>query len=91
MAELFANPFVKISRGEIQMSATHLAEAPIGQQFAIKAIETEDEEMRQFLQSLGCFEGEYIDLISVLSDTYVIHVKGARYSIDRELAEVIRI
>ena len=47
--------------------------------------------MRDFLFTLGCFEGEKVTVISVLADNYIIHVKDARYSIDKELARAILI
>ncbi len=47
--------------------------------------------MKDFLFTLGCYEGEEITVISILSDNYIIHVKGARYSIDKELARAILI
>jgi Fe2+ transport system protein FeoA len=59
--------------------------------YRIKAIQTEDKTMKDFLFSLGCFEGEKITIISVLADNYVIHIKDARYSIDKELAKAILI
>jgi len=57
----------------------------------IKGIRTDDEETKNFLFTLGCYEGEEVTIISVLSDNYVIHIKGARYSIDAELAKAILI
>jgi Fe2+ transport system protein FeoA len=61
------------------------------QPYRIRAIQTEDKTMKDFLFSLGCFEGEKITIISVLADNYVIHIKDARYSIDKELAKAILI
>jgi len=66
-----------------------LAEAVVGTSYTIKAIDTDDEEMQHFLLTLGCFEGEIISVVSIISETYVIVVKGARYSIDRELASAV--
>nr|WP_246542905.1 FeoA family protein [Fusibacter paucivorans] len=65
--------------------------AAIGETYTINSIETTDSEMKHFLFTLGCFEGERVTLVSVLSDLYVISVKDARYSIDRELASAIGI
>ena len=47
--------------------------------------------MKEFLFTLGCYEGEKAMVISVLADNYIIHVKDARYSIDRDLAKAILI
>ncbi|WP_269472610.1 FeoA domain-containing protein [Vibrio taketomensis] len=54
----------------------------------MKQIRQEDQEMA-FLNTLGCFEGEPVTIVSVLSDTYVIAVKDARYSIDSDLAKTV--
>lgn len=69
----------------------NLTHAAINHTYVIEGIETNDQSMKDFLFTLGCFEGEKVTLISVLSDNYVIHVKDARYSIDSRLAKAIRI
>lgn len=66
-----------------------LANARIKQEYMIKAIETTNDEMRDFLFTLGCYEGEMITVISMLSDQYVVVIKDARYSIDQNLAACI--
>ena len=58
-------------------------------EYIIKAIKADDDELKDFLFTLGCYEGETVTIISILSDNYVINVKDARYSIDKELAEAI--
>jgi ferrous iron transport protein A len=55
----------------------------------IKNIIKDDEQVAYFLSTLGCFEEQPITVVSVLSDTYVISVKDARYSIDADLAKTI--
>ncbi|MBV1708254.1 MAG: ferrous iron transport protein A [Erysipelothrix sp.] len=57
----------------------------------IKSIETIDPEMRDFLFSLGCFEGRTITLISILGSTYIVNISDARYSIDAQLAQAIKV
>ena len=42
----------------------NLTEAQIGEEYIIKAIETDDEEMDAFLFTLGCYSGEPITVIS---------------------------
>jgi len=69
--------------------STNLSLAEIDREYTIKAIETNDQELVNFLFTLGCYEGENITVISHVSETYVISVKDARYSIDKELAEAI--
>ncbi len=52
-------------------------------------METDNKEVQDFLFTLGCYEGELITVISILADHYVVVVKDARYSINRDLAECI--
>ncbi|MFH5834975.1 ferrous iron transport protein A [Proteiniclasticum sp. C24MP] len=67
----------------------NLSTSKVNETSVIRGIRTEDEEMQKFLFTLGCYEGEEITLISRLADNYVVHIKGARYSIDQELAKSI--
>lgn len=66
-----------------------LSSAIINEEYIIKSVETNNEEMKDFLFTLGCYEGEAITVISILSDQYVIVIKDARYSIDINLASSI--
>jgi len=68
---------------------TNLTEAKINQEYTIKEVKTDDEEMKNFLFTLGCYAGEEITIISILAENYVISIKDARYSIDQDLAEAI--
>ena len=68
---------------------TNLSNAQINREYTIKEVKTNDEEVKHFLFTLGCYEGETVTVISVLSENYVISVKDARYSIDTDLAEAI--
>ena len=36
----------------------NLADAMIGEEYIVKEIQTEDEELKSFLFSLGCYSGE---------------------------------
>ncbi|MFP4020325.1 MAG: ferrous iron transport protein A [Halanaerobium sp.] len=67
----------------------NLAEAETDREYIIKKIKSSDEELKKFLFTLGCYEGESITLISVLAENYIINIKDSRYSIDKELAEAI--
>lgn len=67
----------------------NLAQGLTDTEYIIKEIRTTDDELKDFLFTLGCYEGEAVTIISILSDNYVINVKDARYSIDKELAEAI--
>ena len=66
-----------------------LADAEEGQEYTIKGIDTEDEEMDEFLFRLGCYSGEPITVVSHIHGGCVVAIKDARYNIDRELAGAI--
>ncbi len=69
--------------------AYNLSDGMAGETYTIKAIETHDEDMKNFLFTLGCFENEEVTIINRLQDNMVITIKDARYSIDDHLAEAI--
>ena len=68
-----------------------LAEANIGEEYIIKDIVTDDEELNSFLFSLGCYSGEPITVVSRKKRGCVVSVKDARYNIDNDLAQAISI
>ena len=68
-----------------------LADAKVGEEYFVKDIIAEDEELRSFLFSLGCYSGEPITVISHIRGGCVVSVKDARYNIDRSLAQAIMI
>jgi len=70
-------------------SVANLSKAKINQTYVVKKINTMDNDIINFLFTLGCYEGERVTVISKLADNFVISVKDARYSIDKELAEAI--
>lgn len=76
------------SRESKQRNLTH---AGSNQPCVIKEIRAEEKGIKEFLFTLGCFEGETVTVISTLADNYIIHVKDARYSIDADLAKSILI
>jgi len=67
----------------------NLKDAKEGQEYVIKAIETDDEELDAFLFSLGCYSGETITVVSHLKGGCIVSIKDGRYNIDNQLAEVI--
>ena len=69
----------------------NLADAIIGEEYIVKDIETEDEELESFLFSLGCYSGEPITVISYIKGGCVVSIKDARYNIDTDLARAISI
>ena len=68
-----------------------LAEAQVGEEYIIKEIATDDEELDAFLFTLGCYSGETVTVISHMKRACVIAIKDGRYTIDRELASSIKI
>jgi len=66
-----------------------LREAQIGEEYIIKDIQTDDEEMDAFLFSLGCYSGEPITVISQKKRGCVVSIKDGRYNIDYLLADAI--
>ena len=67
----------------------NLRTAEEGKEYIIQRIETDDEELDDFLFSLGCYAGEPITVISHLRGGCVVSIKDARYNIDNQLAEAI--
>ena len=68
-----------------------LADAIVGEEYIVKEIEADDEELKSFLFSLGCYSGEPITVISHIKGGCVVSVKDARYNIDTDLARAISI
>lgn len=85
--KLFGGFFNKLRK--TNSTPDNLAQAKLNKEYIIKEIKAIDEDLVNFLFTLGCYEGEAVTVISVLADNYVISVKDARYSIDRDLAEAI--
>ncbi len=67
----------------------NLAEAQIGEEYIIKEIQTDDDELNAFLFSLGCYSGEPITVVSRMRAGCVVSIKDGRYTIDNQLAEAI--
>lgn len=67
----------------------NLTEAQIGEEYIIKDIQSDDEEMNAFLFSLGCYSGETITVVSQRRRSYVVSIKDGRYNIDDQLASAI--
>ena len=69
----------------------NLKDANVGEEYIIKDIVTDDDELNSFLFSLGCYSGEPITVISHLKGGCVVSIKDARYNIDNDLAAAISI
>ncbi len=67
----------------------NLTQAVEEQEYVIKEINTDDEELNAFLFSLGCYSGEAITVISHLKGGCIVSIKDGRYNIDNQLAEAI--
>lgn len=69
----------------------NLTEANVSEEYIIKDIVTDDEELESFLFSLGCYSGEPVTVVSRKRGGCVVSIKDARYSIDNDLASAILI
>ena len=67
----------------------NLKQAAVGEEYIIRAIETDDEELDAFLFSLGCYTGETITVVRRLKGGCIVAIKDSRYNIDNQLAEAI--
>ena len=68
-----------------------LLDAKEGEEYIIKDIATDEEELEAFLFSLGCYTGEPITVVSHLKGGCVVSIKDGRYNIDTDLAKAISI
>lgn len=66
-----------------------LKNASEGNEYIIRQINTDDEDLTAFLFSLGCYSGEAITVVSHLKGGCVVSIKDARYNIDNQLADAI--
>jgi len=67
----------------------NLTEAKEGEEYIVKDIQTDDEELNAFLFTLGCYSGEPITVVSRRKGGCVVSIKDGRYNIDNQLAEAI--
>lgn len=68
-----------------------LLDAREGQEYIIKNIVTNDEELEGFLFSLGCYSGEPITVVALKKSGCVVSIKDGRYNMDTDLAQAISI
>lgn len=68
-----------------------LLEGNVGEEYIIKDIVTDDEELNAFLFSLGCYSGEGITVVTRRKSGCVVSIKDGRYNIDNELAGTIMV
>jgi len=68
-----------------------LSKGMLNTQYTVNCVTTNDQDIRQFLFTLGCYPGEKVTIISKLASNYIINIKDARYSIDEDLASAIMV
>jgi ferrous iron transport protein A len=68
-----------------------LKNAAEGQEYIVKDVVVNDEELASFLFSLGCYAGEPIRVISQLKRSCIVAIKDAKYNIDHQLASAITV
>lgn len=67
----------------------NLREAVAGEEYIVKMIQTDDEELDAFLFSLGCYEGQPITVVTHRKGGMTVSIMDGRYNIDNQLAEAI--
>ena len=67
----------------------NLTKAEIRKEYVIRDIAIDDEELEDFLFTLGCYSGETIAVIANLKNSYTVAIKDGRYNIDKGLAKQI--
>lgn len=68
-----------------------LLQANEGKEYIVSSINTDDDELKGFLFTLGCYNGESVFVVSKKKKSIIISIKDSRYSIDNYLAEAIEI
>ena len=66
-----------------------LNNVPEGSEVIVKNILVDDEEIKSFLFTLGCYSGEAVTVDTKKKSGIVLSIKDGRYNIDNELAELI--
>ena len=74
-----------------QVIVMNLWSAEVGREYIIREINTDDEELKSFLFTLGCYSGEPITVVSRRRGGCVVSIKDGRYNIDPALAKAIEI
>ena len=78
-----------LTRRLIRRKYMNLLCAEEGKEYIIESVETNDEELDDFLFSLGCYGGEPITIISKRRSGLTVSIKDGRYSIDNDLGGAI--
>lgn len=85
----FVNYGKEATKEKFMEEKMNLIQAKVGEEYLVKEIILEDEELKAFLFSLGCYSGESITIISRLRSGCIVSIKEGRYSIDNDLARAI--
>ncbi len=68
-----------------------LLDAEQGLEYTVEQINSDDEELIDFLFSLGCYSGEPITVIAHRKCGCVVSIKDGRYNIDNNLSALITV
>lgn len=60
----------------------NINDANIGETYIVEDIQTDDEDLKAFLFSLGCYSGEPITVIAHRRGGCTVSIKDGRYNID---------
>ena len=60
----------------------NINDAKIGETYIVEDIQTDDEDLKAFLFSLGCYSGEPITVIAHRRGGCTVSIKDGRYNID---------
>lgn len=66
-----------------------LACADVEREYKISDIISDDDELKAFLFSLGCYSGESVSVVSKKKKSLVLAIKDSKYNIDMDLANAI--
>lgn len=66
-----------------------LVDAELGKEYIVTEISVDDDELIEFLFTLGCYSGEKITVVSNVSKSFVVSIKDGRYNLSKDLAETI--
>ena len=90
MVRSFSIMYKTFTKDVIAEDKMTLADANIGEEYIVRDIDADgDEELIDFLFSLGCYSGEPITVVSRKKSGCVVSIKDGRYNIDTDLAKAI--
>jgi len=65
--------------------------AELDKEYKVSDIITDDEDLKRFLFSLGCYSGEPLTIVNRKKNNLVLSIKDSRYNIDINLAKAISV